>query len=119
MNSRDTSTISTPDACRTSRLQGLVCMVLDQYRLLASISRLIRTETSEHSQFGGVIRHRAHQPVCICLPHCIQEAVEYHEPDMGRVVFVQEVHFVSTRRSLLSTGICPKERVDWEFGRVV
>ena len=51
----------------------------------------VRTESSQVSQFGRIIRNGAHEPICSGLPHGVEETAENVEPDARMVYVILEV----------------------------
>jgi hypothetical protein len=58
------------------------------------------TEPGVHSELGQVIRHGAHEPVCIRLPHGVEQTVKDHEPDVCWVVFAVDIYIRRWRYAL-------------------
>ena len=68
---------------------------------LAEMGRTVSlTEAGEHSKLGQVIRHGAHEPVGIRLPHGVEQAVEDHEPYVSRVVIAVDIYVRRWRYAL-------------------
>ena len=49
------------------------------------------TEPGEHGELSQVVGHGAHEPVCVCLPHGIEETVKDHEPYVRGVFFTVDI----------------------------
>lgn len=52
------------------------------------------TEPSEMGQLPWIVRHGAHDPVRCSLPHRVEEATEYVQPDPTWITRVEDVHLI-------------------------
>ena len=58
------------------------------------------TEPGEHSELAHVVGHGTHEPVCIRLPHGVEQAVKNHEPYVCWVAFAVNIDIGRWRYAL-------------------
>ena len=66
-----------------------------------------RTESGEVGELRRVVGHGAHEPVRRCLPHRVEQATEYVEPEAADIAALVDVDLVVDVSLDRSTGVMP------------
>lgn len=68
------------------------------------------TKPGIDSQLIRVVAHGTDEPEARRLPHCIQQSIEYHEPDMSWVPRVVNIHLLRVYGNG-SPGVRPEYKI--------